>query len=478
MKITINKKKYETQKGETVLDVCRRENIPIPTLCAYGKFKKEAVCRLCLVETNLTDKLVPSCVFPVCDKLEVKTESEKIKKAREINLELLWSDHAGKCVKCRRNRHCELQNLAEDYKIDNFRFVPKKEDLTNTEELDLLKDNRMRVVVDDKNPAIHRTTEFCVECRRCINICPVAAYSFNHRAGDVVVGTPYEKALDCIFCGACVKYCPTAALTDKNDLDEIIARLDDLKVLAVAMVDPAIMESIANEFPEINTQEKLAGLLRAMGFERVFGLGWGMEKYAKEISREIRENAGDQGNRMVISSHCPAFNLFIEKYYPELVKNISTIKNPNELMAEAIKTDYARKEKIDPGKIVAISISACVSKKAVISQNQDYVLTVRELGRLARKKNISATGIKESKSDSGFEFDEKALAMVKSGGLSELIAPVLKNRKSIVLNSIVDIKNTLENIKKRKVEYDFVEGMVCPGGCVHGGGQSIKISNF
>ena len=472
MQIKINNKEYEAHEGETVLDVCRREGIRIPTLCAHGKLKKEAACRLCLVEVNLTDKLVPSCVFPVCEKLEVTTESEKIKKAREINMELLWSDHAGKCVKCRRNRHCELQNMAEEYKIDNFHFLPRKEDLTREEELDLLRDNKTRVVVDDKNPAIHRTTEYCVECRRCINICPVKSYGFNNRSGDVVVGTPYSKELDCIFCGACVKYCPTAALTDKNNLEEVISKLDDIKTMAVAIVDPAVMESIGCEIPEIDTPEKLNGFLQSMGFERVFNLGWGMEKYFREAKKEAQE-----ASAMVISSHCPAFSLYVKKYYPGLVGSMSKIKNPNELMAEYIKSEYARKEKVDPKGIVVISISACVSKKAILSQNQDHILTVRELGRLARQRKISPNDISESKTDGGFEFDEKALAMIESGGLQKLVSPSLRNKRSVVLNTMADMKKTLENIKKRKVKYDFVEGMICPGGCVHGGGQSIEVQS-
>jgi len=486
MNIKINDKIYQVQDSETVLDVCRRENIPIPTLCAprkdashprgkHSKLKKEAVCRLCLVEIG--GKLVTSCATSVCEGMEIITESEKIQKARQINMELLWSDHAGKCVKCKRNRHCELQGLAEEYKIDNFHFVPRKEDLTNAEELDLLKDNRIRVVVDDENSVISRTTEYCVECRRCINICPTKQYGFNNRAGDVVVGTPYEKTLDCIFCGACVKHCPTAALTDKNDFPEIERKLDDLNILAVAILDPAVMESVGNEFPATSPPAPLLmkergvnwtiGLLRSLGFEKVFGLGWGMEKYARGISDEMKNC-----HNMLIARHCPAFDRFIEKYYPEFSKNISKINNPDELMAENIKNEYARAEKINPENICVISISSCTAKKAKKSQNLDYILTVRELGRLARKRNIDAKGVKGSKFDSGFSFDEKYLSMIKSGGLENLVG---SDKKSVALNNMKDIKKVLSDIRSKKVSYDFVEGMICPGGCAGGGGQSINI---
>ena len=473
MNIKINNKAYEAQEGETILDVCRRENIPIPTLCAHGKLKREAVCRLCLVEINLTDKLVPSCAFQVCEKLEVTTESEKIKRAREINLELLWSDHAGKCVKCKRNRHCELQSLAEEYKIDNFHFVPRKEDMTGTEELDLLKDNRTRVVVDDKNPVIHRTTEYCVECRRCINICPVKSYGFNNRAGDVVVGTPYEKTLDCIFCGSCVKHCPTVALTDQNNVEEMENALDDINRLSIAIIDPAILESIANEFGENINQEKLAGVLRDLGFEKIFTLDWGLEKYVEKIAEEL-ENKNDK--KLLLNSYCAAFNLYIEKYWPEFRNNLSKIAIPDELMAEHLKTEYAKTHKIDPKNIVIMSISSCTAKKAIKNKYLDYVLTVREIGRMARGKSLDLAKIKEvevEKVNSGSSRE-----IIYSGGLVTEMkkrVKIEKRSKIISVNMIPEIKKLLDDIKKRKVDYDFVECMVCPGGCMNGGGNSIML---
>jgi NADH dehydrogenase/NADH:ubiquinone oxidoreductase subunit G len=337
MQIKINNKTYEAQEGEMILDVCRRENIPIPTLCAYKELKREAVCRLCLVEINLSDKLVSSCAFQVCEKLEVITESERIRKSREINMELLWSDHAGKCVKCKKNRSCELQNMAEEYKIENFHFVPRKESITDEEERDLLKDNKQRVVVDDKNPAISRTTEYCVECRRCINICPEKVFGFNHRAGDVVVGTPYEKILDCSFCGKCVEACPTAALTDQNDFEKITIELNDLKKMAIAVVDWQMEEGVISQLENMKCQKKFDEILIALGFEKIVNL-----------SKDDLES--------------------------EVIKNI--------------KTNYARREKIDPEGIVVFFISNKVEKKASKNKYLDYVLTEREIIRLVRHKKL------------------------------------------------------------------------------------------
>ena len=335
--IKINNKKYEVEEGETVLDVCRREGIRIPTLCAFEGLPREAVCRLCLVEITLTDKLVTSCTLKVCEKLEVTTESERIEKARRINLELLWADHAGKCATCKRNRMCELQKLAEEYKIENFHFVPRKGEITSSEELNLTKDNWSRVVVENENPCVSRNSEFCVECRRCINICPEKKFGFNHRAGDVVVGTPYGEVLDCGFCGECVRACPVAALTDQNDFSKIIESLDDIKKMAVAVVDAGMEEKISKQFSKMDRREKLEDILSKLGFEKIINIS---EKDAED----------------------------------EVIKKI--------------KTDYARKEKINPEDIVVFFISSKISKKAEKGKYLNYVLSEREVVRLVRDKKI------------------------------------------------------------------------------------------
>lgn len=275
MQIKINNKNYDFQEGETVLDICRRNGIKIPTLCAFEGLKREAVCRVCLVEILPDGKLVPSCATKATDGMEISTESEKVIKARNINMELLWADHAGKCATCKKNRMCELQTMAEEYKIENFRFVPRKGEITNREERDLLKDNWSRIVVEEKNPCIARTTEFCVECRRCINICPVKAFGFNYRDGDSVVGTPYEKELECTFCGECVRACPTAALMDQNNLKEITETLGNLNKMSIAVI----------------SGEKRINNSQTLGFEKVVEIGKGesLEEKAREIKTKFAQ---------------------------------------------------------------------------------------------------------------------------------------------------------------------------------------------
>src|SRR4030042_4322340 len=159
MNIKINNKIYEADPSDTVLAVCKRNGIQIPTLCAHPDLlPSEGVCRMCMVETNQAKCLVPSCAQKVSEGLEVSTETKKVNRARKINLELLWADHAGKCAQCRKNGRCELQNLAQTYDIDEFKFVPRKKELKSGGELDLLKDNWSHTAFDEKNPCISGDT--------------------------------------------------------------------------------------------------------------------------------------------------------------------------------------------------------------------------------------------------------------------------------------------------------------------------------
>ncbi|MDO9231516.1 MAG: 2Fe-2S iron-sulfur cluster-binding protein [bacterium] len=332
MNIKINGKIYEAKAGEAIFAVCKKNGIKVPTLCSTKKFQ-EGVCRICVVEIG--GRLVTSCNTKVCEGMEIVTESEKIEKARRINLELLWADHAGKCATCKKNQMCELQNLALEYKIENFHFIPRKGEITGAEELDLIKDNWSRVVVENENPCISRNSELCIECRRCINICPEKKFGFNYRGNSVVVGTPYEKVLDCSFCGKCVEACPTGALTDQNNYLKIVEDLDNLEKFSVAVLDLGIEEKILKAMGKISPEKDLNKLLINLGFEKIVKLG-------KE-------------------------NLKIE-----FVKNI--------------KDEYSRTKKINQQDIVVFFISSRIYEKAKRDKNLDYILSEREVARLVRDK--------------------------------------------------------------------------------------------
>ncbi|MDD5489752.1 MAG: [FeFe] hydrogenase, group A, partial [Candidatus Moranbacteria bacterium] len=535
MQIKINNKLYEADPSDTILSVCKRNGIPIPTLCAHPDLlPSEGVCRMCLVETSQSKGLVSSCTEKVSEGLEIQTETENVNRARKINLELLWADHAGKCASCKKNGRCELQNLAKDYKVDEFKFVPRRKELNAADELDLLKDNWSHVAVDEKNSSIARDSQYCIECRRCVGICrdmqTVEAYGTNYRSSETNVGTPFEIPLDCIFCGQCSAVCPTAAITEKDDIEKFEKALEDPKKMVVVQTAPSVRFTLGEEFGEASGtfwEGKLVAALKELGCDKVFDTVLGADltiiEEAHELIKRIKNKGparnashSDAGGPFpMFTSCCPSWVLYIEKYYPEFIPNLSSCKSPQQMLAPLVKTYWTQKEKINPEQIVSVSIMPCTSKKyeaqreeinASGHQDVDIVLTVRELARLLRKKKIDPRVLKEKKFDPALGVSTGAgVLFAQSGGVmeaalrtavekitgqelgkvefemvrgesgarcAEIEIDGLKLRVAVV-HEIKNAKNLLAEMKKGKSDYHFVEVMACPNGCIGGGGQPV-----
>ena len=526
MQIKINNKLYEADLGETILDVCRRNNIRIPTLCHHSDLlPSEGMCRMCLVETNKSKRLVPSCQFKVCEELEVFTETEAVNRARKVNLELLWADHAGKCATCKRNGNCELQDLAQEYDIDEFKFVPRRQELKSGDELGLLKDNRSRIVIDEKNPCLVRNSEYCIECGRCVKACrniqAIEAYGMNYRSSGTNIGTPYETSLDCIFCGQCSAVCPTAAIVEKDDTEKLERVLADPEKMVIVQTAPSVRFTFSEEFNQpagTFWEGKLTASLRELGFDKIFDTVLGADLTVVEEAHELIYRLKRGGVLPMFTSCCPSWVLFVEKYYPEFIPNLSSCKSPQQMLSPLIKTYYAKKEKIDPEKIVTVSVMPCVSKKfesqreelkASGFQDTDIVITVRELARLIRRKKIDPLKLRDGRFDPALGVTTGAgLLFGASGGVMEaalrtaiefltseelvkLDFEEVRGKKSFrcaeikidnlklkvaVVHEIRNAGKLLEDLRSGKVYYDFVEVMACPNGCIGGGGNPIPVN--
>jgi iron-only hydrogenase group A len=526
MNIKINGKLYDANEDEPIIAVCKRNGIRLPTLCAHHDLlPSEGVCRMCLVETNQSKGLVSSCTQKVSEGIEVWTETENVNKARKINLELLWVDHAGKCASCKRNLRCELQNLAAEYKIDEFRFVPRRKEFIPEDELDLLKDNWSHVVVDEKNASIARDSEYCIECRRCVRICrdmqTVEAYGMNYRSSQTNVGTPYEIPLDCIFCGQCSVVCPTAAIIEKDDTEKFEKAVADPKKLVVVQTAPSTRFTFGEEFempPGTFWEQKLIAVLKELGCDKVFDTVLGADLTILEEAEELIKRVKSGKNLPMLTSCCPSWVLYVEKYYPELISNLSSCKSPQQMLSPLIKTYYAKKEKIDPKNVVNVSIMPCTSKKyeadrsemqASGYQDTDIVLTVRELGRLVRRKKINPHALANKKFDPALGVTTGAGVLFASSGgvmeaalrtavekitgqtLARLDFEAVRGEEGIrcaeieiddlklrvaVAHKIINAKKILDDMKAGKCEYHFVEVMACPNGCIGGGGQPTPVN--
>jgi len=525
LQIKINNKLYKASENDTVLSVCKKNGIRIPTLCAHPDLlPSEGVCRMCLVETNQSKGLLSSCTQKVCKGLEVQTETESVNKARKINLELLWADHAGKCASCKRNGRCELQNLAEVYDIDEFKFVPRRKELKNKDELDLLKDNWSHTAFDEENSSIARDSQYCIECRRCVKVCrdmqAIEAYGMNYRNSRTNVGTPYEIPLDCIFCGQCSAVCPTAAITEKDDIEKFEKALADSKKMVIVQTAPSARFTFGEEFgqtPGAFWEGKLVASLKKLGCDRVFDTVLGADLTIIEEANELIERIKNGGPFPMFTSCCPSWILYVEKYWPEFIPNLSTCRSPQQMLAPLVKTYYAGREKINPAQIVSVSVMPCTSKKyeaqrpemnASGYQDVDIVLTVRELARLLRKKKIDPAKLKDEKFDpalgvttgagmifgasggvmdaalrtaveklTGAELGKVDFEMVRGEAgerCAEIEVDELKLRVAVV-HEIHNAKKLLEDIKSSRANYHFVEVMACPNGCIGGGGQPAYV---
>lgn len=540
MQIKINNKIYNFEKGETVLEVCRKNDIFIPTLCQHDDLlPAEGVCRLCLVKTNKHRGLVTSCQTKAEEYLEVTTEDSDIEKARRYNLELLWADHAGKCKDCLRNGNCELQDLAKKFKIDIDDFVPSLDQFEKEEQLKVLKENLKNRVVDDLNPSIYRDNQYCIECRRCIKVCKqiqtIESYGMNHRSIETKVGTPGEIPLDCIFCGQCTLYCPTAAITEKDNLKEVEEILADNSKMKIFQVAPSVRFTIGEEFglePGTLVEGKIVSALKELGADLIFDATFSADLTIMEEAHELiqRITLKAQGNNEVrmpmFTSCCPSWVLYVEKYWPQFIENLSSCKSPQQMLGAMIKTYYAEKKKINRKNIKVISVMPCTSKKYEANRKElsqdgdqevDIAITAREFARLVKKKGInfknlpdkyfnrilgmhtgagilfgSTGGVMEAALRTAYEsitcenLDNLDFKVVRGiGGIREAEIVIPKSKclvkpltiKVAVAHEIRNARKILKALDRGECDYDFVEIMACPSGCLGGGGQPIPTNS-
>ena len=208
IKLTIDGREVEAEKGMNILEAARQAGIEIPSLCYLRHINEVGSCRVCLVEVEIkgAKTLQASCVYPVSEGLVVHTSSPRVRRVRKTMVELLLSDHHRECTTCIRNLNCELQNLADNLGIRNIKYTGEMKPLP----------------IQSENPFIIRDYNKCIKCRRCEAICSkvqeVNVYSALNRGFDTVIAPAFMQdlsAVACITCGQCVIACPTASLTEK-----------------------------------------------------------------------------------------------------------------------------------------------------------------------------------------------------------------------------------------------------------------------
>lgn len=512
--LTIDGVKTTVKKGTTILQAAKKAGIDIPTLCFLKEINEVGDCRICIVEVEGRKGFATSCIQTVEEGMIVHTHTPDILEARHVILDLIISNHEKNCLTCIRNGNCELQNLAEKFNISTIEFEGE----------------RTTHKIDDLSPSIVRDFNKCILCRRCVATCKkvqeVGAIDCINRGFESCISTVENKSLNdvnCTFCGQCIENCPTGALHEKESIDDVWLKLKDPETIVIAQTAPAVRVALGEEFGipiGTNVTGKMVSSLKRLGFNKVFDTNTGADFTIVEEANEFIKRFTKNDNLPMITSCSPGWVKYIEMNYPELLLHLSSCKSPHQMFGALLKTYYASMKKIDPSKIYVVSIMPCVAKKFESKRTEmknselydvDNVLTTRELARMIKQANINFEKLEDEVFDSPMgEATGAAAIFGTTGGVMEAALRTAqdtltgdelkkinfdkvrgekgikkatiniagKDIKIVVASGLANAKIILEEIKNGTADYQFVEIMACPGGCVMGGGQPIKSSKI
>jgi iron-only hydrogenase group A len=503
IKLIIDKKTVEGTVGQTVLQIAKENGIDIPALCYHPDLKIKANCRLCLIEIKDRNGVHTSCSTPAEPNMEVITNSDAIKRMRKMNLELIFAQHQEECTDCIKQFNCTILKLAKEYGAEITRFEDRKK-------------NFLKIKF---GPCVEFDSSKCIDCRNCIEVCEkqsVGFFELQEKEGMKEVTPTKDPKRDCIYCGQCILHCPVGAIEAVGEFEEVEIPLQQKDKVVVFQFAPSIRTSIGEEFDmdygEVVTDHIVAAI-KKLGVKYVFDTSVGADFTTYEEAKEYVEKL-KTGDLPCISSCCPAWVKFIEFNYPEFIPHIASTRSPHVILGGLIKTYWAEKMKIDPKKILVVSIMPCTAKKYEVRRPEnkvygmapvDFVLTTRELAFLLKKHKIDLKKVKPVPADNPFGIPSGAGVIYgATGGVAESVLrtavhlaggkcktiefkavrgmELVKEAeidlcgtklKMAVVNSIGAARKVLEELKTNPGKYHGLEVMACPGGCIGGGGQPV-----
>jgi iron-only hydrogenase group A len=505
--IKIDKKEYSILPGESVLQTARRHGLFIPALCYHPDFPKKGNCRLCLVEVIKDDKrqVASACSISSEPGLEVFLDTARIKRLRRTNLELLFAEHIEKCPTCELRLNCPLLSLVKKYRVKITRFPERKADR----------------LTYDFGPAIKLDNSKCIDCRLCLDACnKVQKLDCLKMEGVGALQEIKVTKNPCTYCGQCVTHCPVAAFQEKPEHDEVLQSLKEKKKIVIAQFAPSIRAAIGEEF-DMEYDDKMAGrvsaALKKIGFDYVFDVNLGADITTIVEAEELVERL--QNKKAVfpmMTSCCPAWVRYVETRHPELIPNLTSARSPHMHLGGMIKTYWATKNKINPKDIMIVSVMPCTAKKYEITRPEfkinglapvDHVITTRELAMMIKEARIDFKNLKPQASDLVWNNGSGAGAIYGvSGGVMEsalrtAVWTLEKKKKlaklefkevrglagvkevkvkvagRILKAAVVNGLGNINNVLSRLSDFDYIEVMSCPGGCIGGGGQPFPVSN-
>ncbi len=517
--VYVNGKPVEVAKNTKVLHACTKAGFKVPTLCYHEDLPAFGNCGVCMVEIN--GRYIRACSTPCEPGMKIITTSKKLLDLRREAVDIILSTHPNNCPECIKNGRCELQALCQELAIRHTGLKRMKKKYKGR---------------DESSPSITLDQSYCVNCGRCTYVCneiqDVHALESSERGFDTFVGPTFNRPLEsseCVKCGQCSAYCPVAAIYENDDSDAVWKALDDPELILVAQEAPAVRVALGEEFgykPGTNVRGKMYTALRELGFKYVFDTNFGADLTIMEEAAEfvnVFKNHPDEFP--VITSCCPSWVDFLEKFHSDMIPHFSSSKSPHQMVGTMVKTYWAEKMGFDPKKVFLVSVMPCTAKKYEIERMEDMyasgekdvdvTITTRELARMLKTRGIDLAHLPDTDADNPLgEYSGAGTIFGATGGVmeaalrtayffitgKELPTPNIdfvrgyKGIKTGTINiegheiriavasglgNVVTVMNQLRDAKLKGEEppYHFVEVMACRGGCVGGGGQPYRSTN-
>jgi NADH-quinone oxidoreductase subunit G len=525
--VKINGIPVQVAEGTTMLDAAKKANVKIPTLCYNPDLSPWAACGICVVKIEGSNKMLRSCCTPVAEGMNIITNDPDLVQTRKTVIELILSTHPDDCLACPRNQSCELQTLAQEFGIREQPYKKMVRDIPQ----------------DTSTGTLILNPSKCVRCGRCVEVCQemqgVWAVEFLGRGESIRIAPAADVKLGespCIKCGQCSAHCPVGAIYENDQTklvwDALMREGTEAKT-CVVQIAPAVRVALAESFglpPGTDLTGKIYTALRRLGFDAVFDTNFSADLTIMEEATEFVHrltgalNSGMKQATMdralpLITSCCPAWVDYMEKYYSDMIPNFSTAKSPQQMMGAMIKTYWAAKAQIDPAKIFSVSIMPCTAKKFENNRDEsmyssgyqdvDVSLTTRELARMIKQAGIDFLNLPDSHPDSplgpysgaGAIFgatggvmeaalrtayflvtkeelkDVNFTAVRGLSGIKEATVHIADiDLRIVAAHQMGNIATVLDQVRKARDEgketpWHFIEVMACRGGCIGGGGQ-------
>nr|WP_300884747.1 [FeFe] hydrogenase, group A [uncultured Schaedlerella sp.] len=514
--LTINGKQISVQENTTIMEAAAQNGIHIPKLCYLKDINEIAACRVCVVELEGKEKLITSCNNPAEDGMVIHTNSPKVRKHRKTTVELILSQHDCRCVTCARSGNCSLQKTANDL---NILQIPYKQTLEHQK-------------WNQSFPLI-RDSAKCIKCMRCVQICEkvqgLGVWDVEGTGSRTTVNVSRLRSIeeaDCALCGQCITHCPVGALRERDDTETVWDAIADPDKIVAVQVAPAVRAAWGEQLGLTRgeaTIGKILDSLKKMGVDYAFDTTFSADLTIMEEGTEFikRFTSGELKHLPMFTSCCPGWIRFIKTQYPGLVKYLSTAKSPQQMFGSVMKTYFAEQLKVAPERIYTVSVMPCVAKKAeremelfyeeYAGHDVDAVITTRELVKMIRSAHINPKTLEDIPGDRPMQEGTGAgVIFGATGGVMEAALRsayfLLKGKnppadafskvrsqgfnqnngvmeadfqidditvRTAVVSGLGNTRALLDRILRGEVQYDFVEVMACPGGCVGGGGQPI-----